>query len=673
MFRQHHSTVYLCCALIIVGGSMPFSLHAQSRLDSLQRLDEVVITAKSLSREVIPVQQLSGEQLQRLGSHSVADAIRYFSGVQIKDYGGVGGLKTVNIRSMGTNHVGVFYDGIELGNAQNGTVDLGRFSLDNMEAVTLYNGQKSAIFQPAKDFGSAGSIYLQSRVPRFAEGEVQRVKATFKTGSFGVVNPALVWDRKLGDRVSASLSGEYMYTTGRYKFTYRVDDSYDTTAVRRNGDVNALRLEGGLYGKMKEGYWRAKGYFYRSERGYPGAVVKNKFSHEDRQWDTNAFLQGLYKRDFPGKYSLLVNAKYAYDYLHYLADPRRDEALMYVDNHYYQHEVYASVANRYSILPVWDISLSADYQFNLLDADLTDFVYPRRHTELLALATALHLERFKAQVSLLGTFVQDHVKADAKTAADKMEWTPTSIVSWQPFGNVDLNLRAFYKRIFRMPTLNDLYYTFIGNIDLKPEYTNQYNIGVTYAKDFPAYRWLRRLEVQTDIYYNEVKNKIVAMPTSNFFRWTMVNLGEVEIRGIDVAAQLDWQWGEDWHMTNRLNYTYQKAQDFTDPSDTYYRDQIPYIPWHSGSAIAALSWRTWEANYSFIYTGERYSSRANIPVNYVLPWYTSDLSLSKLLRIGPGDLKLTLEVNNLLNQQYEVVICYPMPGINFKAIVQYTF
>ena len=673
MFRQHHSTVYLCCALIIVGGSMPSSLHAQSRLDSLQRLDEVVITAKSLRREVIPVQQLSGEQLQRLGSHSVADAIRYFSGVQIKDYGGVGGLKTVNIRSMGTNHVGVFYDGIELGNAQNGTVDLGRFSLDNMEAVTLYNGQKSAIFQPAKDFGSAGSIYLQSRVPRFAEGEAQRVKATFKTGSFGVVNPALVWDRKLSDKMSASLSGEYMYTTGRYKFTYRVDNSYDTTAVRRNGDVNALRLEGGLYGKMKEGYWRAKGYFYRSERGYPGAVVKNKFSHEDRQWDTNAFLQGSYKRDFSGKYSLLVNAKYAYDYLHYLADPRRDEALMYVDNHYYQHEVYASVANRYSILPVWDISLSADYQFNLLDADLTDFVYPRRHTELLALATALHLERFKAQVSLLGTFVQDHVKADAKTAADKMEWTPTSIVSWQPFGNVDLNLRAFYKRIFRMPTLNDLYYTFIGNIDLKPEYTNQYNIGVTYAKDFPAYRWLRRLEVQTDIYYNEVKNKIVAMPTSNFFRWTMVNLGEVEIRGIDVAAQLDWQWGKDWHMTNRLNYTYQKAQDFTDPSDTYYRDQIPYIPWHSGSAIAALSWRTWEANYSFIYTGERYSSRANIPVNYVLPWYTSDLSLSKLLRIGPGDLKLTLEVNNLLNQQYEVVICYPMPGINFKAIVQYTF
>ena len=670
MFRQFSSAVCLSCALFPAGGTM--SLCAQNRLDSLQRLDEVVVTAKNLSKEVIPVQQLAGAQLQRLGAHSVADAIRYFSGVQIKDYGGVGGLKTVNIRSMGTNHVGVFYDGIELGNAQNGTVDLGRFSLDNMEAVTLYNGQKSALLQPAKDFASAGSIYLQSRTPRFAAGERQHVKSTFKTGSFGVVNPSIVWDRRLNERISSSVSAEYMYTTGRYKFTYRVEDSYDTTAVRRNGDVTAVRLEGGLFGSIKGGYWRAKTYLYRSERGYPGAVVKNKFSHEDRQWDTNVFAQGSFRKEFSPRYSLLINAKYAYDYLHYLADPRRDEALMYVNNRYYQHETYVSVANQYALLPVWDVSFSADYQFNLLDADLTDFVYPRRHTQLLAVATALRFPSVKMHASLLGTLVQDHVRSEAQGADNRAEWTPTVVVSYHPFSALDLNLRAFYKRIFRMPTLNDLYYTFIGNVDLEPEYTNQYNLGLTYAKEWGD-RWLRRLEVQADVYYNEVENKIVAMPTSNFFRWTMVNLGKVEIRGIDLALQTAWQWGKNWYLTGRVNYTYQKAQDFTDPTDAYYGGQIPYIPWHSGSAVLNLNWREWEMNYSFIYTGERYSSRANIPVNYVLPWYTSDFSVSRTQHWGKGDLKLTLEVNNLFNQQYEVVICYPMPGTNFKAIVQYAF
>lgn len=128
-----------------------------------------------------------------------------------------------------------------------------------------------------------------------------------------------------------------------------------------------------------------------------------------------------------------------------------------------------------------------------------------------------------------------------------------------------------------MPTLNDLYYTFVGNAYLDPEYTHQYNIGVTYRKDFKNL-WMKHIELQADVYYNEVKNKIVATPTSNFFRWTMVNLGEVEIRGIDVAVQTDWQVGKEALLSGRLNYTYQKAQDFTDPDNEFMADKYPTYP-----------------------------------------------------------------------------------------------
>lgn len=656
--------------LLVWGINICVPVHAQNKLDSLQHLNEVVVTARAVQKEIFPVQELSGKQLHQLSSHNVADALRYFSGIQIKDYGGVGGLKTVNIRSMGTNHVGVFYDGIELGNAQNGTVDLGRFSLDNMESVTLYNGQKSAIFQPAKDFGSSGSIYLQTRTPQFEEGKKYNVRASFKTGSFGVVNPSILWEQKLGQRISSSFSAEYLHSSGKYKFTYRMQEGYDTTAVRQNGDLNALRVEGGLFGQLKQGYWKAKAYLYNSERGYPGAIVRNKFSHEDRQWDTNFFTQGTFKKDFTQWYSLLANAKYAYDYLHYLADPNKDESLMYVNNHYYQQEVYTSVANRFNLFSWWEASFSADYQFNLLNADLRDFVYPRRHTLLASIATAMRFKQVELQASLLETFVHD--TSSGTPAPDKQKLTPSFFVSWRPFPQSGLNLRGFYKRIFRMPTLNDLYYTFVGNINLEPEFTTQYDLGFTYSRTFNS-TWLRSLEVQTDVYYNEVENKIVATPTSNFFRWTMVNLGNVEIRGVDVALQTGWKIGRDLTVSNRINYTYQRAQDFTDPKSEFYGGQIPYIPWHSGSAVVNLQWRSWEANYSFIYTGERYSSQANIPYNYQLPWYTSDFSVSKGLKVWKGDLKLTLEVNNLLNQQYEVVACYPMPGTNFKLIAQYNF
>ncbi len=659
--------------LIFLWGSIVSVLHAQNSTDSLQHLDEVQVTARLLQKDIIPVQTLSGEQLQRLSSHNVADALRYFSGVQLKDYGGIGGLKTVNVRSMGTNHVGVFYDGIELGNAQNGTVDLGRFSLDNMESVTLYNGQKSAVFQSAKDFGSAATIYLQTRTPEFEYNKNYNVKATFKTGSFGLCNPAVLWEQKLNEHISSSFNAEYMYTTGRYRFRYATQDGYDTTAVRQNGDVSALRIEHGLYGTMKSGgYWRTKLYAYFSERGYPGAVVRNKFSHEDRQWDTDFFAQGMYRKDFTERYHFMAKAKYAYSYLHYLADPNRDESLMYINNRYYQHEVYVSAANCFDLTSFWDISLSVDWQFNLLDANLKDFVYPRRNTGLTAAATALDFGRVRMQASLLGTFVSDHLKGEGNTASDKTEWTPAGAISYRPFDDIGLSFRALYKRIFRMPTLNDLYYTFIGNAYLEPEYTDQYDIGATYEKMFDGL-WLKQLELQADVYYNKVKNKIVATPTSNFFRWTMVNLGKVEIRGIDLSLQTAWQAGREVTLYGRLNYTYQKAQDFTDPDSEFYGGQIPYIPWHSGSAVLNINWRSWEANYSFIYTGERYSSQANLPVNYQPSWYTSDCSVSKRQRIRSNELKLTLEVNNLLNQQYEVVACYPMPGINFKFIIQYMF
>ena len=126
----------------------------RSRFDSIQQVDEVIISSRYNHKEVIPSQTLNGEQLEKLNAHSVADALRYFSGIQLKDYGGVGGIKTVNIRSMGTNHLGISYDGVELGNAQNGQIDLGQFSLDNVEEITLFNGQKSAILQPASDFGN---------------------------------------------------------------------------------------------------------------------------------------------------------------------------------------------------------------------------------------------------------------------------------------------------------------------------------------------------------------------------------------------------------------------------------------------------------------------------------------------------------------------------------------
>ena len=677
MKRSLH-TLLLIIALTYAGATraqyvVSDSLRNHSIADTVHQIDAVVTVGQRRVVETVPAQVLAGQELKRLNVVSVADAVRYFSGIQIKDYGGVGGLKTVNIRSMGTQHVGVFYDGVQLGNAQNGQIDLGRFSMDNMEAISVYNGQKSNIFQSAKDFASAGALYMTTRRPVFDSTKRNNLRLSFKTGSFGTANPSALWEHRFNDNLDAQLSAEYLYTTGRYKFSYRKLDGYDTTEVRRNGDVSAVRAEGGLFGRIHNGEWRAKVYFYNSERGYPGASVREepgKFRHEDRQWDRNLFAQGSLRRHFGKHYSLMVNAKYAYDFLHYLSDPREDVSTMYVDNRYHQQEGYLSVANELRIRDWWRASLSADVQANTLSSDMTDFAYPTRLTVLGAAATAIDFERFKMQASLLYTFIHDHTRYAGAAAGDRDEWTPTVIAQYKPLRNEELSLRAFYKRIFRMPTLNDLYYTFIGNKYLKPEYTTQYNVGAVYGRNFRR-GIVRRVEVQADAYFNQVKDKIIAMPTSNQFQWTMLNLGYVEILGVDASAQLQWKFGP-VAVNTRLNYTYQEAEDRTDPASEWYGGQIPYIPWHSGSVVVGGVWRDWDLNYSFIYTGERYESRANTPANHAQPWYTSDLSLSRNIRFRRSSLRVTLEVNNIFNQQYEVVQCYPMPGTNFKVKLNWT-
>ena len=658
---------YLLLSIAILS-LIPLEAFGDTPLDSLSRqLDEVVVTARKPTDDIIPAQTLSGEELHRLNSNSVADALRYFSGVQVKDYGGVGGIKTVNIRSMGTNHTGVVYDGVELGNAQNGQIDLGQFSLDNMEALSLYNGQKSEILQPAKDFGSAGTIYMRTRTPVFNEGEYYHARATIRTGSFDLLNPSALVELKLSERVSASLSTEWINSSGKYKFRYRRVNpagelAYDTTAVRQNGDINATRIELNMYGTLQSGSWNFKVYNYNSERGVPGAIVNNVWRRGERIWDTNSFAQGRYTGYF-GKFTTLNNIKYAFYRTHYV---NNDDKQVKIDNLYKQKEIYFSSANEYTINDFWKLSGSYDFMWNNLDADVYGFVKPDRISQYLSVATALDFNRVKLQASALGTFIHDRIKGQ-EAPKDKHIFTPAIFVNGYPLRNKDLSIRAFYKQSFRMPTFNDLYYADMGNSKLSPERVTQYNLGLLY--DHRSSSFISSARVSADVYYNRVKDKIVAYPKGQQFRWTMLNLGLVDIRGIDLTGLLTINPYKDLYLTVRGQYTFQRAIDITNPADNYYRDQIPYIPRHSGSAVVNAQWRGWGLNYSWIYVGERYNQQENIRYNYTQPWYTSDISVSKDFKLGRVSLRGLIEVNNLLSQDYDVILNYPMPKRNYRFTI----
>ncbi|MCR5393948.1 MAG: TonB-dependent receptor [Bacteroidales bacterium] len=623
-------------------------------------LNEVEVVQEQRFREVLSGRRLEGADLERLSALSVADVLHQFAGIQVRDYGGIGGIKTINVRSMGSQHTGICYDGTELGNAQNGQIDLGQLSMDNIESVQFCPGQRSAIFQSASDFAHASTVYLRTRTPHFALGQRRHLRFRAQGGSSALLRLSALWQQRLGSRHTLSLHVEGLSADGRYPFRYRrlnYDGSvaYDTTATRRNGDVQSLLAEVNVTGSHADAFWRLKGYTYHSNRGIPGAIVNNVWRRGERQSDHNTFFQGQWQRDLGPTYSMRVQGKLACYGTHYV---NRDTTQYMTDVCYTQLEGYCSTSHVWSPLPWWSFSLSYDYRYNRLESDAPLFDTVHRHQHLLSAATAASWGAFRAQFSLLQTWSRDHHPLRSAPLYDRR--TPALMLHWQALDG--LSIQAFAKRSFRLPTFNDLYYTDLGNALLRPETADQYNIGARYAGQWQS---LGRWSLQCDLYHNAVRDKIIAYPKGQQFRWTMLNLGRVSINGADLQLDLHRDLPR-WGYSLSAQYTYQQAIDVTSAADSYYRDQIPYIPHHSGTLTVTGSYlRRWILTYIFTYVGERYSQQENISYNHLQPWYTSDVHL----QYEQGRYRVLAEVLNALDQQYDVIANYPMPGRNFRLSI----
>ena len=165
-------------ALFAVALSMlPATLFAQNKKRDtvvVRHLEESRITSvakPSPTLQSAPVQVMDRTAIERLGVQELHEAVKNLAGVNIRDYGGIGGIKTVSIRSLGAQHTAVSYDGIAVFDIQSGQVDIGRFSLDNVEMITLSIGQSDEIFKSARMFASAGTLNITSSVPVFEGAE----------------------------------------------------------------------------------------------------------------------------------------------------------------------------------------------------------------------------------------------------------------------------------------------------------------------------------------------------------------------------------------------------------------------------------------------------------------------------------------------------------------------
>ncbi len=604
----------------------------------------------------------------------VAGVLRHFTGVEVKDYGGVGGLKTVNVRSLGSEHVGIFLDGIQIDNAQNMQVDLGRFSTDGLGVVSLFPGQKSRRLQTAKEYASGAAVHLETAKPAHRDGSGGKVR--LRGGSFGTINPSVMWDKDLGRAMTLRTAAEFTSSNGRYKYPF-----FDTTLVRENGDIKSLRLETALFGRVPHGDGMLRVHAYGSERGFPGPVIRRAtgfpFSAE-RQSDQDIFVQGGWNSDWTPRYATALKFKYNYDYTHYDTHPERNPMALPYNLHYYQQSAYVSLAQSFIPADPWSVDLSTDFQGNSLRSDVGQFVTPRRSTFVgaFSIRRAGDVIRMATHLVYLGawdTFKTPRAGGWSRENGFRDAWMPSFCLYYVPFEWLEADL--FAKRSYRMPSFNDLYYSQMGNASLDPESAVQLGAGLRIHGSSLPWGW----DVHISPYLNRVEDKIVAIPTSSQFRWTMLNIGTVDVTGLESKADITFQKGQ-WALEMILRHTFQRALDHSDPESRTYGNQIPYIPLHSGEADLKLGWKDWTFRWNTTFTGGRWSRTANIPDYYIDPWTIAEASLFKNItlpaiagRVEKPSLQVGLTCDNVFDTPYQIVQGYPMPGCSILLSVEYSW
>lgn len=632
------------------------------------RIDEVVVTAERSRKtnifETIPVQSLSGNDIRQLGLQNIADAVKRMAGTNVKDYGGIGGMKTVSVRNLGAQHTAVSYDGITVSNTQAGQIDIGRFSLDNVGMLSMAIGQGSDIMQTARHYASAALLAIETERPVLDKGD-SRLRLALKGGSWGQLNPSVRWWCQAGENTMTTLDADYMRADGRYPFVLR-NGKEKSNEKRNNSDIEQWHGEANVLHKFGDGgSLDTKAYFYHSQRGVPGSVVLYNDNSKERLWDENFFLQTAYKRHIARQWKLAIRTKYTHSWNKY-----EDTNAKYTNGKKTevnrQDEYYTSATLGWKPTSWLEMALAEDVAVNKLRTTVNGSPNPLRTTSLTALVSKAKYGRMTIEGNIVMTYATESLTESEKYAIkkpeDRKKLSPSLSFSYRLLPDEALYVRAMTKSTFRLPTFNDLYYLQIGNTSLRPENAHEYGAGMTWNSR--PIGPLRYVALTIDAYYNDVTDKIVAFPST--YIWKMVNFGKAEIKGIDATMGTEVDIAKGYSIVANGSLTWQEAKDKTEGNATY-GSQLPYTPKVSGGLSVMLLTPWVNVGYSATGQGKRYSMAQNTREYQLDGYMEHSLSLSRDFLLGDNMLRLQLTVNNITDKQYEIIKYYPMPGRSVTA------
>jgi vitamin B12 transporter len=611
--------LYLFSALLVLTN------FAYAQLDSLL-LDAVEVRGIPYEKYAVGQKVVTADSSikKQYAQNNIGDLLAATNPVYIRSYGN-NMAAGISFRGTGPNHTGVFWNGININSRTLGQSDFSLLPVLGTDEISLQYGSSGALY------GSdaiGGTVHLNNH-PNWKEGLTLGVNQGL--GSFGTTQISGLVNYAKG-KVNFKSSGYYQQSDNDFPYTI---PSNGRVVKQNNASYKYYGFNQDIYIQLASNKLITFNGWFNSNYREIQPVIGNFTSQTDQE-DESIRLTAAYHH----------NSNFAYTT--FRTGFVKDYQL------YNQGSVVQArqIINQIQSEKKWKkvkATIGVNHNHIIADVDSYDKQQNEDRIDFFALST-LQLTKLTLAANLRYNLVSGYSSAFAPSISS--EYALNS--NWKLVGQLSKN--------YRVPTLNDRYWSPGGNVDLKAETSYNTEGGLSFKKG--------GFSASANYYKMWVSEWIIWVPESNF--WTPKNIRKVNSEGIEVLTNYEVK-RTDISMNLSAGYSFNIAEptNTISATDRSLGEQLPYTPKHNANAAINLVSKFGRLLITGRYTGERATIGSTILEGYFL----MDATVGKRIKSNIGEFDLSLSAKNVLGAEYQSIINTSMPGryyqFNFNYLIQF--
>jgi vitamin B12 transporter len=603
--------------------------------DSTKVLPSAEITAVRLARYAIGQQQISidSTNLKVFELQNIGDLLQNLTPLSIKSYGI--GLSTATTRGTGSRHTALIWNGLNIQNGLIGLSDLSALEVGAVDKMYVKFGGTSALFGSG---AMGGAIFLDNALEN-TKGFSGN--AGLNAGSFGLLGQQI--KLKMGnENIAGQIRISHQKAANNFEFRdifelgkpikYAQNAAFDKLNI-----TNSLLFNLGKNRFLKINNWLSD--IYREIP--PQTTAATSFDRQIEQSFRSV-------AEFSGPLSIKAIFK---SRIGFFNEKLNYESVAIKNS---ENNIRTFIGEAETVINLSEnTSLRLGFNFTnnkTASNNLGDKNHERNRFALFA-SQIFAIKKMKFAANIRQEVIDNQLVPFVFSVGVEK---PCSLRL------VAFNLRSSFSRNYNIPSLNDLYWRYLGNPNLKSENGFSGELGIDFLR--------KNVNSTTSLGFT-----LFALKTTNWIEWkpnngslfTPSNLSKVFGRGVELVVKNQLEFNNKIVLKTHFNYQLSRS---TDAADSLNR-QLIYTPIHAGSAGFNLVFKHFYANYYQNASSERRMSGTD----FTQPFTIGNLTFGHSFFIKKCTLNAALNVLNIWNTDYQVIQFYAQPRRNFNAQLSVNF